>query len=75
MGIYSHLSETQLAAMRDKLVTSLTERLTAPTSASTNGRAIAFQQRTAEIRREIEAVNDEMSQRQGLASRRPIYVI
>ena len=75
MGIYSHLTETALAELRDKLVASLTQRLTAPTSASTNGRMVAYQQRTEEIRREITAVNDELANRQGCATRRPIYVI
>lgn len=75
MGIYSHLTEQELTALRTKLVASLTDRLTAPTSASNNGRAVAFQQRTDEIRREIEAVNAELGARQGAPSRRPIYVI
>ena len=75
MGIYSHLANEQLTALRDKLVASLTDRLTAPTSASTNGRAVAFQQRTDEIRREIEAVNAELAARQGNATRGPIHVI
>jgi hypothetical protein len=75
MGIYSHLTETALAELRDKLVASLTQRLTAPTSASTNGRMVAYQQRTEEIRREITAVNDELANRQGCATRRPIYVV
>lgn len=75
MGIYSHLTIPALEELRDKLVASLTQRLTAPTSASTNGRMVAFQQRTEEIRREIVAVNDELANRQGCATRRPIYVI
>lgn len=75
MGIYSHFTDLQLTELRDKLVASLTDRLTAPTSASTNGRSVAYQQRTDEIRREIEAVNSEIATRQGLSVRRPIYVI
>lgn len=75
MGIYSHFTESELASTRDKLVRSLTDRLTAPTSASHNGRSVAFQQRTDEIRREIEAVNDELARRNGCATRAPIYLV
>ncbi|ADV01269.1 hypothetical protein [Alicycliphilus denitrificans] len=75
MGIYSHLTQSALEELRDKLVASLTQRLTAPTSASSNGRQVAYQQRTEEIRREIAAVNDELATRQGCATRRPIYVV
>lgn len=75
MGIYSHLTNEQLVAMRDKLVTSLTDRLTGPTSASTQGRAVAWQQRTDEIRREIQAINDELASREGRSTHRPIYVV
>lgn len=75
MGIYSHFTDPQLTELRDKLVASLTARLTAPTSASTNGRSVSFQQRTDEIRREIEAVNAEVATRQGLSVRRPIYLV
>lgn len=75
MGIYSHLTDAELTATRAKLVASLTDRLTAPTSASTNGRAVAYQQRTEEIRREIDAINAELAHRSGTAARRPIYVI
>ena len=75
MGTYSHLTETALAELRDKLVASLTDRLTAPTSASTNGRAVAYQQRTEDIRREIAAINDELATRQGRTTRGPIHII
>lgn len=75
MGIYSHFTDEQLTTQRDKFVASLTNRLTAPTSASTNGRAIAYQQRTDDIRREIEAINAEIAARQGASTRSPIYVI
>ena len=75
MGIYSHLTEPELIELRARLVASLTDRLTGPTSATTQSRAVAYQQRTAEIRREIEAVNDELAARQGQATRRPIPLI
>ncbi len=75
MGIYSHLTEPELIELRARLVASLTDRLTGPTSATAQSRAVAYQQRTAEIRREIEAVNDELAARQGQATRRPIHLI
>lgn len=75
MGIYSHLTDTQLTDLRAQLVASLTSRLTGPTSASSNGRSIAFQQQTADIKREIEGINAEIATRQGQALRRPIYIV
>lgn len=74
MGIYSHLGTDELTALRQQLVTSLTARLTTPTSASHQNRSVAYQQRTDEIRREIAAINDELAARQGARTRAPIYV-
>ena len=76
MGTYSHLSITELEALRVKLTTSLTDRLTSPTQASSNGRSVSYQQTTADIKREIESVNAELQRRQGgAATRGPIYII
>lgn len=75
MGIYSHLTITELGSLRDRLIASLTDRLTAPTSAATGARNVAWQQRTTDIRREIEAINAELAVRDGQATRRPIHVI
>lgn len=74
MGIYSHLGTDELTALRQRLVASLTDRLTMPTSAGHQGRNVAYQQRSEDIRREIAAVNDELAARQGTRTRAPIYV-
>lgn len=75
MGIYSHLQTAELVELRTKLVTSLTDRLTAPTAVGFNGRNVQYQQRTDDIRRAIDAVSAEISQRQGQVTRRPIYLV
>lgn len=75
MGIYSHLSVTELEALRSKLSASLTDRLTAPTSAGYNGRNVQFQQRISDIRRELESVQAELARRQGGVVRGPIYLV
>ncbi|MGQ3055170.1 MAG: hypothetical protein ACT6S0_25560 [Roseateles sp.] len=75
MGIYRHLTVEQLEANRDKLLSSLTERLTKPTSIGFEGRNVQFNQRTDEIRRELEAINVELDRRNGVASRAPIYIV
>lgn len=75
MGIYSHLTDTELTALRGQLVASHTARLTGPTSASSNGRSISYQQQTQSIKREIEEINAEIDQRAGRTQRRPIYIV
>lgn len=75
MGIYRHLTVEQLEANRDKLLSSLTERLTKPTSVGFEGRNVQFNQRTDEIRRELEAINTELDRRNGVATRSPIYIV
>ena len=75
MGIYSHLTVTELEALRTKLSTSLTDRLTAPTRAGYNGRNVHFEQRVSDIRRELETVQAELARRQGGATRGPIYLV
>lgn len=75
MGIYSHQTTDQLTAIRDKLTNSLHDRLTAPTASSWGDRRIQFDQQTAEIRKEITAVNAELDSRNGTVARRPIYLV
>lgn len=75
MGTYSHLTNYALEELRDKLVDSLTQRLTSPTSASHNARSVAYQQRPEDLRREIAAINEEIATRQGRTTRGPIHVI
>lgn len=74
MGLHSHLDDAQLAALRDKLHASLVDRLTSATSIGMQGRNVAYQQRTDDIRREISAIGDELALRQGRATRGPIHV-
>lgn len=75
MGIYRHLSDAELAAMRDRLLASLQQRLTAPTSASNNGRNVQYQQSAKDIRKELEQVIEEIDSRAGHCARRPIYLV
>lgn len=75
MGIYSHLTDVELTELRAKLVASLTDRLTTPSAVGFNGRNVAWQQRTDDLRRELAAVADELAARQGQALHRPIHVI
>lgn len=74
MGIYRHLSVTELEATRTRLMASLHDRLTAPTSAAHNGRSVQYQQNVAEIRKELAAVSEELDRRSGGGSRGPIYI-
>jgi hypothetical protein len=75
MGIYRHFTAEQLEATRDKLLNSLTERLTKPTHVGYDSRTVQFNQRTDEIRREVEAINAEIDRRNGVATRAPIYLV
>ncbi|MBB3641163.1 hypothetical protein [Variovorax atrisoli] len=75
MGIYRHLSVSELQATRARLMASLQDRLTAPTSAAHNGRSVQYQQNVAEIRKEIAAVGEELDRRSGGSSRGPIYMV
>lgn len=75
MGIYRHYTEQQLTQMRDSLMTSLHQRLTGPTSASTGSRSVQFQQKTEEIRKELGLITEELDARAGVASHRPIYLV
>lgn len=75
MGLYSHLTTDELTALRGKLLASLTDRLTGPTSVGYQNRSVAYQQSTADIRRELAAIGDELAARTGSATRRPIYVV
>jgi len=75
MGTYSHLSDEELTQLRTRLVTSLTDRLTGPSAASTNGRSIQYQQRTDEIRSEIADINRELARRAGRSAGGPIYLV
>ena len=75
MGLYSHYSTPDLEALRQRLINSLHARLTGPTSASSNGRSVQFQQQTDHIRKEAGEVAAELARRNGQAGRRPIYLV
>lgn len=75
MGLYSHYTSPELEALRQHLMASLHDRLTGPTSATSNGRSVQFQQQTDTIRKEAAEVNTELARRSGPADRRPIYLV
>lgn len=72
--MYGHMTVSELTALRTRLQTALHDRLTAPTSASSAGRQVQYQQRVQDIRRELEAVNAEIARREGDVMRGPIYM-
>lgn len=73
--MYGHLTVEELTILRDKLQTSLTARLTAPTSAEGSGRRVQYQQDPAKIRAELNLVLAELSRRSGTVARGPIYMV
>lgn len=75
MGIYRHYTDEQLTQMRDSLMTSLHQRLTGPTSASNGSRSVQYQQKTEEVRKELELITGEIDARAGVSCRRPIYMV
>lgn len=75
MGLYSHFTAEQLTTERDALMAALRKRLIDPTAVSGHGRSVQFQQRTDDIRREIEDLNRELARRNGTASGGPIYLV
>lgn len=72
---YGHYTIAQLETLRDRLLTSLHDRLTAPTSAASTGRQVQYQQTPDEIRRELAAVNGEIERRSTGVARGPIYMV
>lgn len=75
MGLYRHYTTTELEALRKRLLDSLHARLTGPTSATSNGRNVQFQQQTDKIKKEAADVAAELDRRCGIASHRPIYIV
>lgn len=73
-GIYSHLTTEQLQAKRDTYLAALEARLTLPTTASGEGRSVQFAQVSADIERQLRAVNEELARRSGGVTRGPIYL-
>jgi hypothetical protein len=60
MGIYRHLTAEELQATRTRLLSSLHERPTLPTSASSNTLSVQLQQRIEDLRRELVEVDREI---------------
>lgn len=75
MDLYRHYTNEQLAALRDRLTTSLHDRLTKATSVGSGDRNARFDQQTAEIRKEAAAVIAEIDRRRGTNPRGPIYLV
>lgn len=75
MGLYSRDTTDQLTATRAALRDSLQKRLTQPTSLDHNGTSAQYNQRTADIKRELRDIDTELDRRDGLpAQNRPFYV-
>lgn len=72
---YGHYTVSQLETLRDRLLASLHDRLTAPTSAAGTGRRVDYQQNPDQIRAELVAVNAELARRAGTVARGPIYIV
>lgn len=75
MGLYSHLSDAELAAKRDDLLASIEEAAAGVSSVSHTGRSVAYQQNLSEARRLLDAVQAEIDHRAGRATRAPIYMV
>jgi hypothetical protein len=76
MGLYSHLADADLTALRDKLLAALHDRLTGPTGAGTSSRHVQYQQRPQDIRDQLAQVNAEIDRRASprCGGGRPIYM-
>lgn len=76
MGIYSHLSESELSALRDKLTQSLTERLTGVTVHANADKRVQWGENSVDqIRAALAEINAEIDKRAGRNQRRPIYLV
>lgn len=74
MGLYSHLSDAELLAKRDSLLTALESAASGVASVSHNGRSVSYSQNLAETRRLLAAVQEELDRRAGKATRGPVYL-
>jgi hypothetical protein len=76
MGLYSRISTDQLNTQRAALADSLLKRLTQPTAIDHNGSSAQYNQRTADIKRELREIDSELDRREGApAQNRPFYVM
>lgn len=74
MGIYSHLTDPELAAKRDQLLAAVESSSSGVASVSHNGRSVAYQHSAANARRLLGDVQAEIDRRAGRAVRGPIYM-
>jgi hypothetical protein len=75
MGLYRRDTTGNLTAQRAALADSLLKRLTQPTEIDYGGSRATYAQRTADIKREISAIDAELDRREGVpAANRPFYV-
>lgn len=76
MGLYSRTTTDQLTTLRAELADSLHKRLTQPTAVDHQGSGAQYNQRTSDIKRELQAIDTELDRREGKPSQnRPFYVI
>lgn len=88
MGLYSHLTDAELTAKRDRMMAAHEERLIGPSkvassgsSVSFNDRAVEYQQTIKNIEAALRSINTEMQARgltptTGTAKpRQPIYLL
>ncbi|MBX9818190.1 MAG: hypothetical protein K2X79_09180 [Burkholderiaceae bacterium] len=76
MGLYSDYSTAELHTEREVYRSALRSRLTDPARVSAHGRDVTFQQgNVAELRKELAAINAELTRREGGVARGPIYLM
>ena len=76
MGTYSHMTEVQLAELRDKLTASLNDRLTQPAMQGWGDKRVQYDQAAVkELRSALNEVKAEIDNRAGINIRRPIYLV
>lgn len=76
MGLYSRDTTEQLSTQRADLRDSLHKRLTQPTEIDHGGSRAQYAQRTADIKREIMAIDNELDRREGRpAQNRTFYLV
>lgn len=75
MGIYSHLTDEELRAKRDKLLTAMERAASGTASVSSAGRSVSYQSSLSEARRLLNEVQAELARREGAAPLGPIYLV
>lgn len=88
MGMYSHLTDADLLAKRDRMVAAHEERLIGPSKVASSGASVSFNDRAVEYQQTIKnidtalrAINSELQARGLLPTtgtakpRQPIYLI